>query len=87
MLQVQSHSRVSTHSRLKAAGGDVSLLNRLFAVSTHSRLKAAGDLHSHDIVSFRVSTHSRLKAAGRCYSGSIGSDYCFNTQPPEGGWT
>ena len=43
-------------------------------------------MHSHDIVSFRVSTHSRLKAAGRCYSGSIGSDYCFNTQPPEGGW-
>ena len=35
---------VSTHSRLKAAGGDVSLLNRLFAVSTHSRLKAAGKL-------------------------------------------
>ena len=37
-------NRVSTHSRLKAAGSQTELLeqNRLLLVSTHSRLKAAG---------------------------------------------
>ena len=33
---------VSTHSRLKAAGGDWVWLPRATLVSTHSRLKAAG---------------------------------------------
>ena len=33
-----------------------------------------------------VSTHSRPKAAGLKRSSSIQPPFCFNTQPPEGGW-
>ena len=78
--------KVSTHSRLKAAGfhGD-GYINRT-GVSTHSRLKAAGSDHWYDGYIFKVSTHSRLKAAG---SFSLPPARCrrrFNTQPPEGGW-
>ena len=34
-----------------------------------------------------VSTHSRLKAAGSAMSESGDLFPCFNTQPPEGGWS
>ena len=34
-----------------------------------------------------VSTHSRPKAAGRPVKNSSPRRHCFNTQPPEGGWT
>ena len=34
-----------------------------------------------------VSTHSRLKAAGKRYLKVMTSKTCFNTQPPEGGWS
>ena len=34
-----------------------------------------------------VSTHSRPKAAGDCLAFSYHLLVCFNTQPPEGGWT
>ena len=33
-----------------------------------------------------VSTHSRPKAAGHLINQQRKSHYCFNTQPPEGGW-
>ena len=33
-----------------------------------------------------VSTHSRLKAAGPLRPRARGLRYCFNTQPPKGGW-
>ena len=33
-----------------------------------------------------VSTHSRLKAAGKSILRITNEIYCFNTQPPEGGW-
>ena len=33
-----------------------------------------------------VSTHSRLKAAGPIDILVYVEGYCFNTQPPEGGW-
>ena len=33
-----------------------------------------------------VSTHSRPKAAGNKRSDGFSAYYCFNTQPPEGGW-
>ena len=33
-----------------------------------------------------VSTHSRLKAAGFIKFRCSFKTYCFNTQPPEGGW-
>ena len=36
---------------------------------------------------FVVSTHSRLKAAGGIIAKTIRNQVCFNTQPPEGGWT
>ena len=34
-----------------------------------------------------VSTHSRLKAAGFTMLSIMKTILCFNTQPPEGGWT
>ena len=55
---------VSTHSRLKAAGGTGGNGSRKLEVSTHSRLKAAGKSTIEWRGSQRVSTHSRLKAAG-----------------------
>ena len=56
--------KVSTHSRLKAAGDG--LFHKLTPenVSTHSRLKAAGVYPTPDYEPILVSTHSRLKAAG-----------------------
>ena len=59
---------VSTHSRPKAAGMDVSGLKRKEQVSTHSRPKAAGETEEIDILNNFVSTHSRPKAAGRYLS-------------------
>ena len=56
---------VSTHSRLKAAGGAGKRVPDIQDVSTHSRLKAAGyGLGGTDPETI-VSTHSRLKAAGK----------------------
>ena len=56
------------------------------AVSTHSRLKAAGCGNRRQMRLPAVSTHSRLKAAGWSSCKKYSSIYCFNTQPPEGGW-
>ena len=56
--------RVSTHSRLKAAGRHYMQFIHDEYVSTHSRLKAAGSLSAVDLAWVLVSTHSRLKAAG-----------------------
>ena len=36
---------------------------------------------------FRVSTHSRPKAAAADDGGNRAAAACFNTQPPEGGWS
>ena len=33
-----------------------------------------------------VSTHSRLKAAGIFIFQKFSTPFCFNTQPPKGGW-
>ena len=57
-------NRVSTHSRLKAAGAFIDTLSFTFKVSTHSRLKAAGTIKPNQTQPKKVSTHSRLKAAG-----------------------
>ena len=59
---------VSTHSRLKAAGPERTLLAFSPEVSTHSRLKAAGLVALGVTFASYVSTHSRLKAAGFDYS-------------------
>ena len=66
MIQTTSQAvfKVSTHSRLKAAGL-VKLDGEMFPdVSTHSRLKAAGTFKVEHYRELSVSTHSRLKAAG-----------------------
>ena len=89
-LSAQNYARelVSTHSRPKAAGFE-KLVSSLYPllVSTHSRPKAAGAADDAKVIINIVSTHSRPKAAG--LSGlEIRPDYsCFNTQPPEGGWS
>ena len=44
---VAKWTKVSTHSRLKAAGFQSIQLVRQFFVSTHSRLKAAGSFWPH----------------------------------------
>ena len=36
--------------------------------------------------SVTVSTHSRLKAAGYLLPFRLPISFCFNTQPPKGGW-
>ena len=58
-------SKVSTHSRPKAAGLNLNYDAHLLFVSTHSRPKAAGImLDEAQYRSVCVSTHSRPKAAG-----------------------
>ena len=61
---VNDNAIVSTHSRLKAAGTEITAAKELITVSTHSRLKAAGFNNRRRSKSCSVSTHSRLKAAG-----------------------
>ena len=79
---------VSTHSRPKAAGKVIQEEAGWRVVSTHSRPKAAGTFILTGRFNIgRVSTHSRPKAAGRLSGGDVVLSECFNTQPPEGGWT
>ena len=77
---------VSTHSRPKAAGQNQLHLSHVCLVSTHSRPKAAGGQGGEQHLGQSVSTHSRPKAAGMVETTRIQLRYCFNTQPPEGGW-
>ena len=77
---------VSTHSRPKAAGKQVSNAEVSTNVSTHSRPKAAGYGTYSENPMFAVSTHSRPKAAGRPYRQAVIAHSRFNSQPPEGGW-
>ena len=78
---------VSTHSRPKAAGSYIAPFHAELFVSTHSRPKAAGHLLNKGLPHTLVSTHSRPKAAGTNDSNSWWNFSCFNTQPPEGGWS
>ena len=55
---------VSTRSRPKAAGKDMSMEHKPHDVSTHSRPKAAGTVSEEIFAVLLVSIHSRLKAAG-----------------------
>ena len=78
--------QVSTHSRPKAAGNTRRIKVIAKMVSTHSRPKAAGSF-AHVVYRVkRVSTHSRPKAAGTPSIDAANNTFCFNTQPPEGGW-
>ena len=56
-------------------------------VSTHSRPKAAGVSLHICFEPVAVSTHSRPKAAGAAQCTAAKGNVCFNTQPPEGGWS
>ena len=74
------------HTAARRRLADKLAANSVTSVSTHSRPKAA------DIALLRwcrlllVSTHSRPKAAAWATpKAQIPS--CFNTQPPEGGWS
>ena len=78
---------VSTHSRPKAAGKADCFFNQIYEVSTHSRPKAAGQPPLGLVSITVVSTHSRPKAAGSCIIVCLHFTNCFNTQPPEGGWS
>ena len=80
-------NKVSTHSRPKAAGSHPSAPVLRFIVSTHSRPKAAGAAAAYTLDDYRVSTHSRPKAAGPRHRAVRIHKRCFNTQPPEGGWS
>ena len=59
----------------------------MYHVSTHSRPKAAGIIRSETETRLCVSTHSRPKAAGLIQIWKSSCMICFNTQPPEGGWS
>ena len=85
-MQAFCHERVSTHSRLKAAGTPHTIARTIAVVSTHSRPKAAGSRIRPSEPAARVSTHSRPKAAGWPTASSSPTNTSFNTQPPEGGW-
>ena len=84
--QLDKLTAVSTHSRLKAAGGRFRQSRPINRVSTHSRLKAAGAQRRQKTHRRPVSTHSRLKAAGNQANLLNRQAFGFNTQPPEGGW-
>ena len=79
-------TRVSTHSRLKAAGHGGVIRTRRWMVSTHSRLKAAGCNVA------RLTWHSKCFNTQPPEGGWIHESSLllnkrrFNTQPPEGGW-
>ena len=82
-----AHKPVSTHSRPKAAGGRRFNRPVCLPVSTHSRPKAAGPAIGWIPPKTAVSTHSRPKAAGQRCTHHERCRCCFNTQPPEGGWS
>ena len=44
-------------------------------------------INTFNIIQSEVSTHSRPKAAGLLLSVNCLRESCFNTQPPEGGWS
>ena len=78
---------VSTHSRPKAAGLKRIQFLDVLQVSTHSRPKAAGYFNQTAFSVCDVSTHSRPKAAGSRCAALYPRIDCFNSQPPEGGWS
>ena len=56
-------------------------------VSTHSRPKAAGNLKSFYCRSSHSFQHTAARRRlGKRAKNAILTHFCFNTQPPEGGW-
>ena len=58
MIWVKIKGKVSTHSRLKAAGFWFVLISTNYRVSTHSRLKAAGLENNIDRIFYNVFQHT-----------------------------
>ena len=84
---ISTKCNVSTHSRPKAAGHCTKQDRQACFVSTHSRPKAAGNIvlcRHYQMIVFQH-TAARRRLGTNCKSRSASS--CFNTQPPEGGWT
>ena len=77
---------VSTHSRLKAAGGNAYIYKQRDVVSTHSRLKAAGVAALAPAVCKDCFNTQPPKGGWLPYRATSGMAACFNTQPPKGGW-
>ena len=76
---------VSTHSRLKAAGGVHQQGAGKIIVSTHSRLKAAG--HPVSVNFLRLCFNTQPPKGGWVGGASkLLAAFSFNTQPPKGGW-
>ncbi len=79
-------SRVSTHSRPKAAGQVHQSDDAAIFVSTHSRPKAAGQpLVAAEITGQFQHTAARRRLA-KNQNPAPSVCHSFNTQPPEGGW-
>ena len=78
--------KVSTHSRLKAAGfgyaGQRKHENCFNTQPPEGGWQVIAINHEIE----DVSTHSRLKAAGSTQPDCASALDSFNTQPPEGGW-
>ena len=88
LLSADIEAAVSTHSRPKAAGNRPVTPMRLSFLFQHTaarRRLAIQDMHVW--LKWPVSTHSRPKAAGSKGKIQFRPINCFNTQPPEGGWT
>ena len=78
---------VSTRSRPKAAGAPLALAGQAWAVSTRSRPKAAGQDVRPSISGHRLFQHAAARRRlGPSSLGRVLRNFCFNTQPPEGGW-
>ncbi len=81
-----AYGKVSTHSRLKAAGGEAQRNISELLVSTHSRLKAAG---RYTAKPRRCKWRFNTQPPKGGWSSLFFRDstvFCFNTQPPKGGW-
>ena len=77
---------VSTHSRPKAAGLRIRVIEPAIKVSTHSRPKAAGhDVKSGMDIYWFQHTAARRRLGLRLRQ-FVFFSHGFNTQPPEGGW-
>ena len=82
----QSITVVSTHSRPKAAGVKWRRAKYDILFQHTAARRRLGISESAYRRMGRVSTHSRPKAAGSRLMSNRILNYCFNTQPPEGGW-
>ena len=83
---VSKPTKVSTHSRLKAAGARGDTQTQAMWVSTHSRLKAAGFLRLRLCLIPSGFNTQPPKGGWVTFLKGTATDAGFNTQPPKGGW-